>query len=948
MRGRNRWILITMALVCVVALGTAMLTGGDGTRPIAAGRKMPQSLRQLCLIYQEENVTRLSQLLPKAGELVAAATDDTEQAERRMMLGQILGVEADDGVTEVNANKAEFVKGKTRPIDRLVDPLIQKRWRNPSFDVVRGAITASSDPRALASPYLKVRRSWQQDGRWKAFCEFAAHKAIEIAADPRVEYLSLLPTPELENDLGSASTGATRLRVGSGGNWDRTKGYTGQGVIVGDVDSGVDWSHGDFLNADGTSRILYIWDTEDTSNIDNPEALLGMTGFDYGRVWTKEQIDNGECTVVDNNSSSVACHGTHTLGTAAGNGGATGNYTGMAPNAGIICVKGLDAWGDEFVFEMARRLGRPAACNNSWGLSWNTYGPRSGYVYLFPGDGSDDYSQYFDYLRGTYPESAIVVKSAGNNGMWPSFTDYYPGGYPNAYYGSRHFGGTTTQSTPITHVYHRISHEAGWGKYIEFSDMMIRSDVPVSVRVVLANGTVCVMNTGGSGTIPGANTISTQTYYNLNQGQDPYNGEWMGYMRFDVQSLTQARHFAEGDWTIQVTPLNAGDTVNYDVWLYSQRGWLVSAGSYRNYLDCCFTTNSSHDEYQLDWAASPDVLTIGAWTTRDEWAAADGGVYHYYQSPDVGRITYFSSPGPTRDGRMKPDLAAPGAVIISTLAQNYNPGLSSTDPDLRHQVMSGTSMAAPHVTGASALLLQKMPGANLSQVRRLLQGWARNDTYTREFGPDAFGAGKLFILPLNEPPVAVVSVDKPELVIENQEKATFDGSTSYDQEDFKLSYTWSLVSQPSGASATLSPAGKTAVLNPDPATPGTYQVGLVVNDGIYSSEMAVASVVVRSFAVQPPANAALQRLENDFIFYKEYVNKLTWAANPENKVALSAYKVYRKAKGAADSAYALLATLAPTTTLYEDKGLAAAALYTYRITALDANGHESDPVVVSN
>lgn len=946
MRGRNRFILITMALACVVALGAVMLTGGDGARPIAAGRKMPQSLRQLCLIYQEENVTRLSQLLPKAGELVAAATDDPEKAERRMMLGQILGVAGDDGVSEVPAGKAEFVKSKARPIDRLIDPLIQKRWQSPSFDVVRGTITASSDPRALASPYLKVRRSWQQDGRWKAFCEFAAYKAIEIAAEPQVEYLSLLPAPELENDLGSASTGATRLRVGSGGDWDRTKGYTGQGVIVGDVDSGVDWSHGDFLNPDGTSRILYLWDAEDASDIDNPEALLGMTGFNYGRVWTKEQIDNGECTVLDDVAD--YCHGTHTLGTAAGNGGATGNYTGMAPNAGIICVKGLDPSGDEFVFEMARRLGRPAACNNSWGISWATNGPRSGLVYLFPGDGSDDYSQYFNYLRGAYPESAVIVKSAGNNGMWPSFTDYYPGGYPTAYYGSRHFGGTTTQATPISHVYHRITHNYGYGKYREYSDMMIRSDVPVSVRVVLVGGTVCTMNTGGSGAIPGASAVGTSTYYNLNQGQDVYNGEYMGYMRFDTQSTNQTRHWANGDWTIEVTPLNAGDTAHYDVWLYSEMGWLLSPSSYTRWYDSCFTTNSSHDEYQLDWAASPDVLTIGAWTTRNQWEAADGYVYHYYQSPDLNRITYFSSPGPTRDGRMKPDLAAPGAVIISTLAHNYDPGASSTDPDLRHQVMSGTSMAAPHVTGASALVLQKLPGANLNQVRRLLQGWARNDAYTREFGANAFGAGKLFILPLNEPPVAVVSVDKPELVLENKEKATFDGSHSYDREDFKLTYTWSLVSKPSGASATLSPSGKTAVLNPDPAAEGTYQVGLVVYDGIYSSEMAVTSVVVRSFAVQPPANAALQRLENDFIFYKEYVNKLTWTANPENKVALSAYKVYRKAKGAADSAYALLATLAPTTTLYEDKGLAASALYTYRITALDSKGNESDPVVVSN
>ena len=293
-------------------------------------------------------------------------------------------------------------------------------------------------------------------------------------------------------------------------------------------------------------------------------------------------------------------------------------------------------------------------------------------MYLFPGDGTDDYSQYFNYVHSLYPTGAIIVKSAGNNGMWQTYTDYYDYGYPNVYNGSLHFGGTTTQGTPISHVYHRISHSFGLGKYIENSNMMIRSDVPVSVRVTLGNGTVCTMNTGGTGTDPWREHHIHAAYYNLNQGQDPYNREYMGYMWFDVESTTRARHFVDGDWTIQVTPLNAGDTANYDVWLYSLQGWLNSPTTYRSFKDSCFTTNSSHDEYQLDWAASRDAITTGAWTTRNEWLASDGNTYYYALKPDLNTISYFSSPGPSRDGRMKPDIAAPGAVIISTLAGNYD------------------------------------------------------------------------------------------------------------------------------------------------------------------------------------------------------------------------------------------------------------------------------------
>ena len=948
MRGRNRWILITMALVCVVALGAVVLTAGDGTRSLTPDRKLSPALRQLSLVYKQFQAQKLACIELPAELPVRTAAAGGESRSADMFLRKLLA--ADELKLGSNAPLASS-KGR-RGVDRLIDPVLQKRWGDPGFDVGRGFITAKSDPRELESSYLKIRKAGQKDGVWKAFCEFAIFKAEEIAAKAQVSYLSLMPVPETQNDLGSASTGAPRLRVGTAGDWDGSKGYTGRGVVVGDVDTGVDWAHGDFLNPDGTSRILYLWDTSVTTAGKTPEALFGMTGFNYGTVWTKQEIDDGLCTEFD--PASGGGHGTHTCGTAAGNGGATGNYTGMAPNANIVFVKQLDPMGVEFVFEMARRLGRPAVVNNSWGTSWKQYGPYYGHVDWFPGDGSDEYSQYFDWLNSQYPEGSIIVKSAGNNGMYQTYTDHSGAYWFAMYGGSLHFGGRTTQATPISHVYNRIPH-GSYGTFYEYSDMMIRSNVPVRVQVTLAEGTVCTMDTGTWGTIPGAEAITGYTEYDLDLGRDPYNGEYMGYMWFDsYYKYYGGPQFAPGDWTIQVTPLNAGATADYDIWLYSSRPYCtnLSCSGGRNAYDSSFTTNSSHDEYQLDWAASRDVITTGAWTTRNEWLGADGAWHYpwapYYIEPWMNTITYFSSPGPSRDGRIKPDIAAPGAIIMSTRPSNLTIANSELDPDLQHQWMWGTSMAAPHTTGATALILQKYPGAGTNNVRRMLASWARNDSYTAEIGPDGFGAGKLNILPLNEPPVAVVTVDKPELVLENQEKAAFDGSKSSDLEDFKLSYTWSLVSQPSGASATLSPAGKTAVLNPDPVAEGTYQVGLVVNDGIYSSGMAVASVVVRSFAVQPPANAALQRLENNFIFYKEYVNKLTWAANPENKVALSAYKVYRKAKGAADSAYALLVTLPPTATLYEDKGLAAAALYTYRITAIDANGHESDPVVVSN
>ena len=245
--------------------------------------------------------------------------------------------------------------------------------------MARGAITTASDPRSLESAYLKVHKAWQNGDNWNAFCEFAVFKAEEIAANANVRYLSLLPSPQPENTRGVASTGAPRLRVGVPGDYDPTKGFTGAGVIVGDVDTGVDWTHGDFLNPDGTTRILLIWDT----SVDMAAKDPGNP-FRHDRLGLRHGLDQGRDRRRFVHGADTNGHGTHTLGTAAGNGGATGNYTGMAPNADIIFVKGLDPSGVEFVFEMASRLGRPAVVNNSWGISWLTYGPYYGYVDMFP------------------------------------------------------------------------------------------------------------------------------------------------------------------------------------------------------------------------------------------------------------------------------------------------------------------------------------------------------------------------------------------------------------------------------------------------------------------------------------------------------------------------------------------------------------------------------------
>ena len=124
-------------------------------------------------------------------------------------------------------------------------------------------------------------------------------------------------------------------------------------------------------------------------------------------------------------------------------------------------------------------------------------------------------------------------------------------------------------------------------------------------------------------------------------------------------------------------------------------------------------------------AAAPAVLTVGA--------MADEGVGGFYQAR-------FSSRGPTDDGRVKPDISAPGVDIPSDVA-------GTTD---RYVLDSGTSVAAPFVTGVALLMLARNPALTPSQVKALIMGtavdWARggDNVLAASSGPDDdYGAGRL-------------------------------------------------------------------------------------------------------------------------------------------------------------------------------------------------------------
>ena len=230
----------------------------------------------------------------------------------------------------------------------------------------------------------------------------------EIKAYSAREQIEFIEKPKrLYFETFQAREASCILPVQAGSN-----GLTGKGILVGVVDSGVDFFHPDFRNEDGSSRILRLWDQSINGN--PPE------GYTRGTEYTKEEID--EALVLGETegrrlvpSRDVSGHGTAVLGIAAGNGMVSeGVNRGVAYESEILVVKMGNAGensfprttelmeGIDYLVRQAAAMGKPIAINISFG---NNYGSHQG-----------------DSLLETYISNvanvgrSVICVGSGNNG----------------------------------------------------------------------------------------------------------------------------------------------------------------------------------------------------------------------------------------------------------------------------------------------------------------------------------------------------------------------------------------------------------------------------------------------------------------------------------------------------------------------------------------------------
>lgn len=502
------------------------------------------------------------------------------------------------------------------------------------------------------------------------------------------------------NDVAKGLLGADLLHSG----YINTTPYKGNGVIVGIIDTGIDWKHPDFrFPSDQTkSRILYIWDQTltPTGSEANP------SDFDYGVEYTKAQIDDeldGSPTGFVREQD-IHGHGTHVAGSAAGDGAADPNrsYGGIAPEADLIIVKsGNGSFSTTnlvnaitYIKNKSIELGKPAVINMSNGSNYGSH------------DGTDPKSVAADDFSG---DGRVVVVSAGNDGS-----------------SLIHTSGTIAPGASVDMTLTVPAYTAATGAQNDnFGlDIWLNDQSDVTVTLISPSGITTSqtidnykeVNTA-DGTVELENSVSSQND----------NRELFVY----VYDADAAKPPAAGTWTVRLTN-NGGASPVFHGWLFDN-----SIGS------SAVSLTGANSNYTLGNSSLNEII-IGAYVSRWRWLDSDGS-FRYYGVPDRSdNIASFSSIGPTRDGRLKPDLAAPGQAIISARSSSVSVSATSLVPGGLYMINQGTSMASPISAGAVALLLQKDNMMNFNDLRSTLTATSQKDSYTGASLPNnTWGYGKI-------------------------------------------------------------------------------------------------------------------------------------------------------------------------------------------------------------
>ncbi|GAA4469898.1 hypothetical protein GCM10023093_30120 [Nemorincola caseinilytica] len=515
------------------------------------------------------------------------------------------------------------------------------------------------------------------------------------------------------------------------GGYDLPIAYTGRDVVVGVIDFGFDYNHPTFYDTTNTTyRIKKVWQMNGTAA---PPA-----GYTYGKELVGEAAIKAEGTDDPRQN-----HGTCVAGMAAGSGyGAPAasprKYRGMAYESDMVmvCVR-RDSIGGQwmagsfsdfldgvnYIFNYATSVGKPCVVNISWGSQSGSH------------DGTSLFNEACNSMSGP---GKLIVMSAGNEGQ------------ENIHIAKTFTATDTTVQSFLT--FNPTTVRRTWvdiwgqpGKTFCAKATLYTNGTSTAGQTT---GYKCIDNAVTDMFLIGANGIDT-CYVQFITSSAEDNGKPRITVNINNKSTDTILVSVKG---------NDGKIDMWDEYYYYGFPYKYQSAFFN--FGQPYAVAGNNASTVSDMGSATSVLLVGAYASKVNFVDINGNSWSYSSYVLANKLVPFSSRGPMVDGRISPDITAPG-LTIATAQSSYDTSHTATGTnsngtvykytdgtgkDYYYSEFSGTSASAPAASGIVALLLQANPALTPAALKTVLFSSAITDTYTGTLpaaGNNNWGHGKI-------------------------------------------------------------------------------------------------------------------------------------------------------------------------------------------------------------
>jgi len=573
-----------------------------------------------------------------------------------------------------------------------------------------------------------------------------ASRIQTLAEKDDVEIIEAHEKGTIQMDVTHQTIGADKVQAGTPSL--NIPAYTGKGVVVGITDIGFDYTHPMFRNADGTMAIKKAWD----AFAENTNGFGGL-----GTIYeTKDEM-----LAAQGSKDHAVTHGTHVMGIAAGRPWKAFNwenkevtYQGIAYEADIIAattgartgipqidmmmadkldnikkegaaaevldanITGNDIYSMlalKMVFDYAKEHNQPCVANCSWGSHM-----------LF----TARYTATDQFMGKLIGPGRIIVASSGNDGDSQIYAEKPDGQqvwYPYTVLKDSISFFTMHSDEEFTFdldIYNMTSAQPRYYLDPSLTSEFIRQSADQKMNAMIWEYT----NSSGV-------TQKIKLEY--------------GYIKNDTKGYDYEFdfYFPSEFYEKELKGISLKLTSEGKIRLIGKPGRMLFEGK-----------NNFCNPYTVGWpGASPNTLCVGITSHRD-WVTNIYGKETYASGRiNTDPIVNWSACGPTLDGRMKPELVAPGYNLVSARSKLYSTNTeewnddsklvvaSNKDGDETREVVleSGTSMSAPVMTGVVALWLQAKPTLTKDEILQTLSRTAKKLDASLTYPNNTFGYGEV-------------------------------------------------------------------------------------------------------------------------------------------------------------------------------------------------------------